>query len=179
MNEYVSVLWKAFLLPNNSYVLFLLASSASSPRLVFVDSRKGMDVPFEEMMSCRFHFTSLTSLTLLERTTPPKQIIPHAPFSLQAGGTTCTVVLPSVCAPEAMLRNPSRIPQSSLISQSKRAFSTENGCECGCTEGEAFKPTLFNPTEEHFMLREMVSIILSSNTLGARFREERSRTPSP
>ncbi|KAM7453060.1 hypothetical protein BLSTO_06197 [Blastocystis sp. subtype 1] len=51
-----------------------------------------------------------------------------------------------------MLRNPGRIPQSSLISQSKRA----NECECGCAEGEAFKPTLFNPTEEHFMLREMV-----------------------
>ncbi|OAO12249.1 isovaleryl-CoA dehydrogenase [Blastocystis sp. ATCC 50177/Nand II] len=44
-----------------------------------------------------------------------------------------------------MLRNPG-----------KRAFSTDNECECGFVEGEAFKPTLFNPTEEHFMLREMV-----------------------
>lgn len=71
-----------------------------------------------------------------------------------------------------MLRNPGRIPQSSLISQSKRAFSTDNECECGFVEGEAFKPTLFNPTEEHFMLREMVSTILSVNTIGAGFREE-------
>lgn len=99
MNEYVSVVWKAFLPPNNDYVLILLASSASSLRLVFVDSRKGKGVPFEEMMSCRFHSASLTRLTLLEKTTLPKQIIPHAPFSLQAGGTMCTVTLPSVCAP--------------------------------------------------------------------------------
>lgn len=99
MNELVPVLWKAFLPPNNNYVLILLASSASSLRFVFVDSRKGKGVPFEEMMSCRFHSASLTRLTLLERITLPKQIIPHAPFSLQAGGTMCTVTLPSVYAP--------------------------------------------------------------------------------
>ena len=49
------------------------------------------------------------------------------------------------------------------------AFSTNAG---DCCDESAFKPTLFNPTEEHAMLREMVFAFSLSENLGPRFCEK-------